>query len=182
MAKGITRKELAAEWGVSPQRIDTLIRKGDLTPGKDGLIDRDAAAALRATMNPGNMAKEAEAKALGGQSSERQSQNSPIVQARTADAVYRAKQRELIVKQLTGELVDIQRVKVEGFEAGRAVQQSLKVLPTRLAGAIAAQVAGRPIKEIESIVRSIIEAEVKRIVSDLLVALEQIAARKSPAA
>lgn len=182
MGDRVTRKQLAEQWGVTTQRIDAMIRQGMFKPGADKLIDADEANAARGTLNAGNVAKEREAKALGGQKSADQAPNNPIVQARTAEALYRARQRELIVKKLTGELVSSRRVKADAFEVGRIMGQALRVMPQRLAGQIAGAVAGRSPREVEVAAKAILEKEAKRIIADILKALEKVTEQKPEAA
>lgn len=180
MADKLTRKELAAAWGVSVSYIGKLVRTGSVRE-IGGRIDRAEADQARAAMAPAMVAKEAEAKALGGQANTQQAGGTDIVRARTAEAVLKAKHRELIVKRMSGALVEISSVRSQAFEAGRAVTAVLKAIPARNANMITARISGLPPKEAEAIVKEILEGEVRRIADDLVAALEKILLRKDAA-
>ncbi|MGE0698098.1 MAG: hypothetical protein AB7O57_03305 [Hyphomicrobiaceae bacterium] len=181
MADRVTRKELAERWGVAPESVNKLVRAGRLVVGDDKRIDVNEAEAVRSAMNPNNRAKEAEAKELGGQRADTQNAAHPMVRARLAKEVLAVKVKELQFKQMTGELIGRAELKVQLFEAGRAVNSALKVWPPRLSGEIAS-LQGLPPREFQKQVRALLEREVRTIVSDLTVALESIAASDQRAA
>jgi ribosomal protein L16 Arg81 hydroxylase len=172
MAERKTRKELGVLWGISETAVGKMVRAGRMTQGDDGKIDLAEAQQARAGLNPNIVAKEAEAKALGGQQNAQQSGHQ-MVQARTVEAVMKAKHRELVVKRLSGELVHINKVKAECFEAGRAAQQHIRALPQRLAGELKTLFA-LPVAEIEPAIRQVLDRETRVILSNLIQALEEI--------
>lgn len=175
----VSRKQIAAQWGVTTQRIDALVKEGRLRPDAKGLILQSEVDEVRATLNPANVAKEREAKALGGQRLDEQDRSSPITKARIAEAVFRAKQRELIVKQMSGALVDRSEVRVQGYEAGRAFQQTMLAFPDRLSAEIATSIVGLEQSKIEAAIRVILDREVRRVLGDLVKSLEGVAAAEA---
>jgi len=175
MATRVSRKDLAERWGVKRQAVDKLVRDGKLKPDKSGMIDLASADAVRAAMNPNIVAKEAEARALGGQRSDQQDVQHPMVKARLAREVLSTRIKDLEFRKLTGELISRAEVKGALFEVGRTVQQTLRTWPARLSGEIAAM-KGLSDREFYAAAEAIFDRETKKIVSDLTKALERIAA------
>lgn len=178
MSDRISRKELATEWGVSTQAVDRFVKDGRLKVGKDKLLSRSEAAKLRAGLSPSHVEKEAIAKEIGGQGNAQQNPAHPLVQARTMEAVYRAKSRELDFKKATGELVPIADIKTEAFEIGRALQQRLLAFPARLSAELAT-LAALPAEKIEMAIREVLHREVRAVVSDLIVGIDQLQSSKT---
>jgi hypothetical protein len=174
----LTPNELAKVWGVSRQAVDKQIKNGRLTVGADKKIARADADRVRLELNPNIAAKEAEARALGGQQSAQQDQSHPIVQARTMEAVYKAKQRELSFKLQAGALVPVQTIKNEGFEAARAARLHIMAIPQRLTAEIVTCLS-LPRDQVEPAIRRILEREAKAVLGNLIEALEQITAREA---
>ncbi len=171
MAERVSRKQLATLWDVSTQRIDTLVNEGKLITGEDGLIDREQADVIRASMNPARIEADRLNKELGGQG--RQNPNHPLVQAKTMEAVYRARNAELDFKTKSGELIPAKTVKDEGFEIGRFIQQRLLAFPSRLSAELAT-LAALPQAEIEPAMRAVLTREVRSLVTDLVTSLDQV--------
>lgn len=134
----LSRKQIAEMWGVSTQRIDALVKDGRLVPGADKKFDPDEVAAVRASMSPQHVMKEQAQKEVGGAADQR---HATFVQARTMDAVYRAKSRELQFKREQGVLVERTAVEAEGFEIGRILQQRIMALPARMAAELSTYAA-----------------------------------------
>jgi hypothetical protein len=178
MTDRITRKEVEQLWNVSQQYVARFISQGRLKVGKDGKLSRKQVDAVRATMDPEAITRGRENQASGEQPRQSGEAPSPMAQARAAEAVYKARQRELIVKKLAGEVVPVTQVKGDAFEAARSVTAILRVMPQRNAGLIAASVAGKSAKEAEVIVKGILEAEVRRILTDFTAALGKITGQK----
>jgi phage terminase Nu1 subunit (DNA packaging protein) len=175
MAIRVSRKELAAHWGVSTQRVDALVSSGALVPDDEGRIDRDAADQVRAGMNQNNAAKEAEAKALGGQRADQQNQNHPLVKARTMQAVFKARDAELEFKKKSGEVVSTAEVAAQAYEAGRIVQSHLRAFSARLTSELAV-FCGLPPAEAQVKIREALDRDVRAVIADMQTALSKLGA------
>lgn len=171
MSNFITRKDYAAEKGVRRQRVDKLVTDGRIKVNKDGLIDRAQAEKVWAELSPAHVEKEALAKEIA--SGTPKGSESPILKARTLEAVVRAKQRELAYRREAGELVPVSEVKLEAFEIGRALQQRLLAFPARLSAELATQ-AALPSEKVEPSIRAILAREVRLIVDNLMTAIDQL--------
>ena len=180
MAERLSRREIAERWGVSKQAVDKVFKDGRLKAGDDGKADLVDVDRVRAEMNQANIAREAETKAIGGQQKGENGGQHPIMRVRLAKEAIDVKHRELKLKKLQGEVVERSEVKMLLFEAGRAIQNALKAWPARLSGEIAAH-RGLPEREFQQRVRTILERDTKRILSDMTVALESIGTKNEAA-
>jgi len=181
LAQGMTRKEVAAKWGVSRQRIDTLVNSGELVEGKDGLIDEAHADQVRAGQDPNRIEKEAVLKEVGGQANPQQKSNHPLVQARTMETVYRARYMKTRSERAEGKLVERDAVKAEGFEIGVFCKQACMALPARLAPELAVLMS-LPAGEVQRAIHAVLDREMRRFLQDLSEGLKQIPSSKGEAA
>ena len=181
MAQGMTRKEVAAKWGVSRQRIDTLVNSGELVEGKDGLIDEAHADQVRAGQDPNRIDKEAVLKEVGGQANPQQKSNHPLVQARTMESVYRARYMKTRSERAEGKLVERDAVKAEAFELGRFAQQFLRSLPARLSPELAT-LAALPPSDVERAIRAVLERETRLFIQHFSEGIAQLPSSKGEAA
>lgn len=175
MSDFISKKQLADEKGVAYQRIDKMVREGKLALNEEGLISRSQAEEVWATLSPSHLENEAIKREVEGGASASPLDH-PLVKARTMEAVFRAKQRELTYKIDSGKYVPIEKVKTEAFDLGRSVQQKLLTLPARLAPELAV-LAALPADQIEPAMRKRMTDEVKRIISDLITGLDLLQAQ-----
>lgn len=178
MTDRISRKDLAEEWGVTTQRVDKLVSEGKLIVGDDKLLSRAQADAVRRSLDPSLVEKEVIAKAVGGQTASVQDPSHPLVKARTMDAVFRAKSRELQFQKASGAVVAMAAIKTEAFEIGRALQQPLLAFPARLSAELAT-LAALPADQVEPAMRKVLQREVKVLISNLIVALDQVQSMKT---
>lgn len=145
----ISRKDLAAEWGISPNVIDNMLQRGQLKKLALGLIDYDHAQKVRAAQSPVGREREAIRKAVAAQQIEarpeaRPAQEAPpaelptagpvdvLLRARTAKTLADARIADLNHKRLAGSLVEIEKVKKEAADAGRVMVARLRTMPSRL--------------------------------------------------
>ena len=159
----LSRKEIAAQWGVSTQRVDALVKEGRLVPGADKKFDPDEVAALRASFSPQHVMKEQAQKAAGGAADPRHAQ---FVQARTMDAVFKAKTRELQFKREQGVLVERAAVEAEGFEIGRILQQRIMAWPARMAAELST-LAALPDSKRTAAIRAALDREARVLVEEV---------------
>lgn len=164
MAVRVSRKELAQRYGITTQAIDKLVKDGRLTPGADKKFDLDEADRVRSEQSARHIEKEQLQKDIGGQGAG--GVQHPLTQARTMEAVYRAKSRELAFQREKGALVERKAVEADGFEIGRILQQRVLAWPARMAAELSTLVA-LPDAERYEAVRKCLDREAKLLVGEI---------------
>lgn len=195
----VSQAELARQLGVSRQYVNQQVKAG-VIPAKDGKIDPEAAKlALQRAADPdwapvaaAHAARRAKARQSptatipGSQprapqppidppmEEGRYAQGGPMQRARAADAVYRAKGRQLEYERAVGKLVESAEVVRALAEAGPALRQ-LDGIVDRIAARVAAESDVRK-------VRTILTAEIdacRQAIADFYLALaERLTARQ----
>lgn len=140
-------KEYAKHAGVTPQRISQMIMAGKLDgawklgPTGAKLIDPEKADAIRdfgrgldknpATANkPQVFAAPTEGSASGNKAP-------PMAESRAIREAYQARMAKLEYEEMTGKLVEAEKVKIKAFECARRVRDALLNIPDRVAAELA---------------------------------------------
>lgn len=169
--KVIGRRELAELWGISPYTIDEMLQRGELRKIATGLIDFDHAQAVRASQDPAAREKQL---LLKRQASHRSPMSGPapsrtpedadhiakLHSARAIKVVSEAQLSQLRLRQVRGELLDVEETRRQGMHVGRMLVSRLRALPSRCAAQVAPIGSAR---ECEGIVR----AEIDSIIAEL---------------
>lgn len=158
---GITQKEFARRMGVSPQAVNKRVRAGRLSTLADGSLDPTVAAQeWNATRGPSMeqppqrqppQREAAERQPPQRQAAQRQvapgaaanSAGAPgsggtYAQAKTADALYKARLRQLDYETRTGAYVRMDEVQLKWADLAQAIRARLMAIPQRLAAELAA--------------------------------------------
>jgi transcriptional regulator with XRE-family HTH domain len=149
---GISQSELARRLGVSRQAVQARVKAGRLTLLKDGTLDeRTALAEWHATKRPVVQAADpddvpedprpsvpAGSRQVRDPGSPGSQQAGTYAQAKTADALYKARLRQLEYEVKSGALVRAEDAANRWFERARAVRERLLAIPVRLAPEVAA--------------------------------------------
>lgn len=174
--EAVTRRELAAELGVSPQAVSKAVAAQRLTRGPDGKFDREASlAAWRATAGGHG----AETGRFGGRRPDDFGSDRPenghangglasegYYRGRAVRETFRAKMARLEFERQSGLLVPADAVRRTFYEAFRAVRDGLEVLPERLDAPLAAEADRAKVREI-------LRAEIRRVLADLSAAAKR---------
>lgn len=124
----VKRKAAADELGVTRQRIYQLVRSGELPETEEGILWSDIQS-LKERMEQGRrVGPEKVNVGDGGRDS-----NVTLMQARTAQAAFKAKNEEMNFKRAAGLLVSRDEVKAKNFEVARKLRDRLLAFPHRLA-------------------------------------------------
>ena len=152
---GITQRELARRMGVTPQAVNKRVKAGRLTLLADGTLDPDVAEReWNATREPAQsqtatstapVAAPATPKSgppdghpTGAKASSPPASAGTYGQAKTADALYKAKLRQLDYEHRSGTLVRSDDVEQHWYALAQAVRTRLMAIPQRLAAELAA--------------------------------------------
>ena len=153
---GITQKELARRMGVTPQAVSKRVKAGRLTLLADGTLDpemaerewnatREPAPSQTATSKPpaATVPAAARSEPSGSQPTTTRSSTQPgatgtYAQAKTADALYKAKLRQIEFEHRSGTLVRSDDVEQHWYALAQAVRTRLMAIPQRLAAELAA--------------------------------------------
>lgn len=165
MADRVSRKELAQRYGVTTQAIDKLVKDGRLKPGPDKKFDLEEADRVRSEQSAQHIEKEQLQKDIESESGG-DAKSHPLLKARTMEAVYRAKSRELAFQREKGALVERKAVEADGFEIGRILQQRVLAWPARMAAELSTLVA-LPDAERYEAVRKCLDREAKLLVGEI---------------
>lgn len=172
----MTQVAYAKHRGVSQQRISALIKRGSIPPDalvKDGArkkIDRDKAdRALDGALDPAQNVNSKQK--LPPQRLLDAAEGVTYERARTAQIMYRAELDKVKLEAERGELVRIDDVRKDAYDAGQEVRRSLSGIADRWAPILAAETeAGE--------VQRILDAEVNAVLADLADGLEKYAGKK----
>ena len=174
---GITQKQYAKRRGVSPQAVNKRVRGGRLSVLPDGTIDPEAAdREWFATQAPPGPAHPT-GPGSGTDGSDATSTPTPVrtaapgqrvaaagggtyAQAKTADALYKAKLRQLDYEVRTGVYVRTEDVERRWFDLAASVRKRLMVVPDRLAAELAASTDTHT-------VRRRLDAEIRQALEEL---------------
>jgi len=183
MGERLTRREVAERFGVTTQRISNMISKGELPVGSDGKIDWDVAQSIRGSFDPAKVQGQQFNKVVGGNAAGRKNAKAAppasdkpgltvvsgggsggggnqFQQAKTLEAVFKAKSGELKYRQLAGQLVEREVVKHDAHSAGRMIQQRLLGVGNRLAPMIA------PMDDLVAI-RKLVDQEMREVIEQM---------------
>lgn len=156
---GITQKEFARRMGVSPQAVNKRVRAGRLSRLPDGTLDpvvaeqewnatkEPSAGVSVPPASPGSQAvpfqrPSARPPALASAAQGPATSSAPAgtyAQAKTADALYKARLRQLEYEAKSGTYVRAEEVANRWFEHARAIRDRMLAIPDRLAAELAAQ-------------------------------------------
>jgi hypothetical protein len=138
----ITQTEWAKEQGFSKQYVCYLVKKG-IVELKDGMIDREQAnEAIEVIRDPSQpqRRKNGEANEL----------STMLLKTRIKNEIERGKLLEAKAKAEIGELVPIEEVKTEAFNAARVVRNNLLNIPDRVSALLASMSDAEKIHELLS--------------------------------
>lgn len=175
-ARVISRADLAAKWGVSPNTIDTMRQEGLLRTVQHGWFDADEADRVRAAQDPVAREKAMVAKMAAGQRPPASTSGEPGDGDDAASLLYRARAMKvhneaaiasLKFRAAAGELVNREEVAHAGRDAGRALLAALLAVPARCGSQLA--VESDPDMCVE-----ILQRELDAVAADLVKALEKL--------
>ncbi len=153
VGEAVTKAAAARAMGVTPQRMGDLVAEGKIGQRPDGLLDLDVVERYFATMDPADRAK-------GGKEAPQEDKRRIQEQdARIADRVYRAKERELIYKTKAGLLVP----KAEVEELARTAAKKFSAYAENFPRSVAPLVVGKT----EAQIRDVLEKRLSQMIEEI---------------